>query len=63
MGYLTHIDGVVSRTDDPRPCVVITLPDYPYDCIARDKRPGDTIRQCETHRVWWPENPETGEKR
>jgi hypothetical protein len=26
---------------------------YPYECIAKDKNPTDTVFNCNTHHTWW----------
>jgi hypothetical protein len=41
------------------PCVIVQLPDYPYECGLKDKFPDARVYSCTTHRVWWTEEPVT----
>jgi hypothetical protein len=36
------------------PCRVVAS-GWPYECVAKDKHPGDVVFVCEPHAVWWHE--------
>jgi len=40
------------------PCHITEWNEYPYECVAKDKKPGANVVICEAHNAWWTESVE-----
>lgn len=52
---VTHFRIVRHRGEMPQRCATRISPRWPYECVAKDKHPEDTVYICDTHNTWWHE--------